>query len=376
MAKYPNICGLPGSNLDGGRRGRRVFCLTLLLWLPLLLAGCPPQVEYVFRQGLGQFEVIQTSRPIDEVLAGDELSAEVRQKLELVVTAREFARQQLGLRVGGSYALYHETSGNPVAWNVSAARRAALVPRSWSFPIIGSIDYLGYFSEADALAAAERLQTEGYDTYVYPVDAYSTLGYFPDPVHSSFLNRSDGSLVETVIHELAHNTVYAAGQSTFNESLATFIGRRGARLFFEQRGAAGAAQIERLRKIYEDQALITQWMLGFEQRLREYYARDVPAEAKIAGRDELFAAARTEFVEQVKPRLNWPDGYPQYENLPVNNAFVLLYRRYNLDLDVFEAAYQAVAGEFAGFLEMLRAATEQADPFAALRAAAAAAETP
>ena len=115
------------------------------------------------------------------------------------------------------------------------------------------------------------------------MDAYSTLGWLPDPVHSSFLNRSDGSLVETVIHELAHNTVYAAGRSTFNESLATYIGRYGVRAFYEQRGAEGRRMIETLEQQYADQELITDWMITTEASLRAYYARDASAGEKIAG---------------------------------------------------------------------------------------------
>lgn len=343
--------------------------IALLLALPAL-GGCSSRAHYIIRQGIGQIGMMVRSVPIDGVLAGGKLEAEKERKLRLVVAARDFAREQLGLRVGGSFSLYHETGGQPVAYNLSGARKDALTPKRWCFPIIGSIDYIGFFSRADADRAAARIEREGYDSYIYGVDAYSTLGWFPDPVQSKLLNRRDGSLVEIVIHELAHNTVYVDGNSTFNESLATFIGRLGARLFYEQRGEEGRQTVTALEEYYADQERITAWMTAFEAELREYYARDIPSEEKIAGREALFQAARDRFADEVRPQLNEPDRYDRWANLPTNNAFVLLNRRYNLDLGVFASVYERSGGDFAAFLDTLRAAAATGDPFACLREAA------
>jgi predicted aminopeptidase len=348
----------------GERRTAGMLALTGTLFM---LSGCSSTVQYVIRQGFGQFTVLWQSVPIDRVLASGKLDAEQQRKLELVVAARDFASRRLGLKVGRSFQRYHDTSGNPVAYNLSAARQDALVSKSWSFPIIGQIEYLGFFARDDAEEAAADLQKEGYDTYIYGVDAYSTLGWFPDPVHSAFLKRSDGSLVETVIHELAHNTVYANGQSTFNESLATYIGRLGARLFYEERGDAGRQTIDALEKSYADEERITAWMVQFEADLRAYYVSDIPSEEKVAGREALFEAARDRFVNEVKPTLNQPDRYAGWANLPTNNAFVLLHRRYHLDLDVFATIYEQNGHDFAALLDTLRAAAKTADPSAYLR---------
>jgi predicted aminopeptidase len=347
-------------------KSRVIFASALSLVLALL-SGCSPMGPYIFRQGVGQIGMMLSTEPIDDVLADGVLTPEQERKLRLIVETREFARGKLGLHVGGSFRLYHDTGGKPVAYNLSAARKDALVSKSWRFPLVGSIDYLGYFSRADADAAAARLERDGYDTYIYGVDAYSTLGWFSDPVQSSFLKRSEGDLVETVIHELAHNTVYASGQSTFNESLATYVGRRGARRFFEQRAAEGRATLAELEQSYADRELITTWMTATEATLREYYAQDIPSAEKIAGREAIFQAARDRFAGEVQPALKAPDRYRTWAKLPTNNAFVLLHRRYNLDLDVFAAADERSGGDFAKFLDVLRAAAKTSDPFAYLR---------
>ena len=342
----------------------------LILMMLILLCGCSSTVQYIIQQGIGQISMITSSRPIDQVLASGQLTAEQERKLRLVVAARDFAYQELGLQIGRSYSTYHDTSGEPIGYNLSACRQDQLTSKSWTFPIIGTIDYLGFFSEHDADQTAAELQDQGYDTVTYGVDAYSTLGWFPDPVHSTFLQRSDGSLVETVIHELAHNTIYVPGRSTFNESLATFIGRQGARLFFQQRGEEGLAIIESLEQNYDDNVHITDWMQALITSLKQHYALDVSSEEKIAGREAVFQTSREGFTNEVLPLLNDPDASAWWGNLPTNNAFVLLYQRYNLDLDVFATVYEQVSGDFAAFLDLLRAAAGAADPFTYLHESA------
>jgi predicted aminopeptidase len=331
------------------------------------LSGCSPTANYVLHQAAGQLQMMARCVPIEQVLASGQLNPEKNRKLMLVVEARNFARDRLHLRVGNSFTLYHETAGRPVAYNLSAARKDALVPRRWHFPLIGTLDYIGFFYRAEAEATARQLEREGYDTLIYPVDAYSTLGWFPDPVHSSFLDRSDGTLVETVIHELAHNTVYAPGQSTFNETLATFVGRQGARLFFNQRGDDGARILQELQRDYLDADRIADWMNQLLADLNRHYARNISTTQKIQGREAIFQAARDRFVREVQPNLFHPDRYAAYATIPTNNAYVLLHRRYHFELQLFDAAYHAVGEDFARFLEILKAAAAADDPFAWLR---------
>ncbi|MFH1747447.1 MAG: aminopeptidase [Planctomycetota bacterium] len=333
------------------------------------LTGCSSTVQYIIRQGIGQISMTVCSVEIDEVLARQMLDQEHERKLRLVVAARDFARTQLDLRVGSSFRYFHETNGEPVAYNLSASRRDELVPKYWRFPIVGSLAYIGFFARDDADAEAAKLQEQGYDTYIYGVDAYSTLGWFPDPVQSKLLDRSDGSLVDTVIHELAHNTVYSVYDSNYNESLAMYIGRKGARLFYEQQGTSGQEILAGLEAGYADQEIITTWMMPFETELRAHYAQNITSDDKIAGREAVFQAARERFINEVQPQLSNPPSYDWWGRIPTNNAFVLLHRRYNYDLDLFASAYEYVNGDFEAFIELLRAAANNEKPFDHLRAA-------
>jgi predicted aminopeptidase len=354
------------------RRSANRICVRPALTLAasvLLLTGCA-DFPYIVRQGMGEAEMLANTEPIDQVLADGKLAPEQDRKLRLVVEARDFAAEELGLDVGRSYHLYHEASGKPMAYNLSACPKDSLSPKQWSFPLIGTIDYLGYFAKADAEKAAADLQAQGYDTYIYGVDAYSTLGWLPDPVQSTFLNREDGNLVETVIHELAHNTIYTSGQSDFNESLATFIGRQGARLFFAPRGADGEAILAKLEAQDADDEIVTTWVQELTAELRAHYGSALTSDEKIAGREAIYQAARERFNAAVVPELRLPDRNGWWGRIPTNNAFVRLHQRYHVDLDAFAAAYAAKSGDFRAFLDAARTAAKAGDPFAAIQAAA------
>lgn len=338
------------------------FAGALLLLTPVFLAGCP-DLGYLLELAQGQAAVLDATVPIDDVLAGDTLTDSQRRKLRVIKDVRDYAAQSLALNVGDAYTLYYDSGNDPTAYNVSAARRDALVPRTWTFPLVGMIEYVGFFDREKAAEYGQRLEDAGWDVYIYGVDAYSTLGFLPDPVHSRFLNRSDGNIVETVIHELAHNTVYAPGQSVFNESLATFIGREGARRYLAALGDSGAAVAADLAIQYADEDLVQAWFADTTQRLRDYYNQDLPREELIAGRDAVFAAARDRFTEEVLPVLTQPERWAWRADLPTNNAYILLNGRYYRSLELFQQALDRVGGDFAAFRDVLRAAAASGAPW-------------
>jgi len=199
------------------------------------------------------------------------------------------------------------------------------------------------------------------------VEAFSSLGWLPDPVHSPMLEREDGALIEVVIHEMAHNTVYAPGHSAFNETLATFIGRTGARLFFESQGEAGREVSEDLHQRYYDQDLFNAWLRELAEDLNAYYAQPIAYDQKVAGREAVYQAARDRFVLEAQPAMNHPDRYSYWADVPTNNALVAMHLVYNLDLDLLEALYQQGGGDFAYLLGVLRAAAASSDPWVHLR---------
>jgi predicted aminopeptidase len=334
----------------------------------LLPAGCR-STQYVLRQAIGEIGVLVRSVPISQALETGGLTTEQARKLRLIVEARDFARDELGLSVGWSFTRFHDTTGRPLAFNLSATPKDSLQPYRWWFPVIGHIDYIGFFDRAEGEQVEADLKGQGYDTWLRRVDAFSSLGWLPDPVHSPMLERNDFSLVDTVIHELAHNTVYASGRSDFNESLATFIGRSGALLYYERR-KQDADAVERLRQRYADTDRINVWLAEFLSSLEEYYARDLTRAAKIAGREAVFQAARDRFTAQVSRALNDPERSRGWGRLSTNNAQIRQYRRYNRNLDLFAAVYDKVGRDFGAFLRTLRAAADSPDPWQRLRRAA------
>ncbi|MFO0839262.1 MAG: aminopeptidase [Phycisphaerae bacterium] len=327
-------------------------------------------MDYVLRQGAAQLDVLSKSVPIEQALASGDLTEAQRQKLGRIVAARDFARDELGLRVGRSFTLFHDTHGQPLSYNLSASKMDRLEPKRYWFPVIGWIDYIGYFDRADADSAEADLKSQGFDTYLRSVDAFSTLGYFPDPVHSPILERDELSLVETVIHELAHNTVYANGQSDFNESLATWIGRQGAIWYFQRKSPDVPDAETTLKQRYADEAQINDWLADAYQTLNTYYSGDASSDAKIAGREAVFVQIRERFKSQTLPRLALPSRYERWGDLPVNNALILLNRRYNFDLSIFDRLFAKRGEDFAAFLADLKAAADSSDPWAHLRGVA------
>ena len=339
------------------------------LSVPLLSAvvGCDG-FAYVGHVVQGQLRIVGNVEPIDDVLASGRLTAEQEEKLRLLVRARDWAAQHIGLRVGDSYTTFYDTSGDPLAWNLSAARRDRLEAKTWWFPFLGEVPYLAFFDHDYLERFEARLTAQGYDTLSYELDAYSTLGVFEDPVRSTMLRRGKLSLVETVIHELLHNTIWRTNHTVFNESLATFVGRRGAVEFLEQEFGPESGWAETARLYYADLDAVNAFLADLYQRLRDYYGQPLSSDELIAGREAIFAAARQRFTDEILPTLSYPDSFAGYAELPTNNAWVLAHHRYNLDLDVFAEVFEATGRDWSAALAVYRAAARAADdPFEYLR---------
>lgn len=348
-------------------RTRLYFVLLAGLTVGLGLAGCEG-LPYVLQLAEGQLQVQGHVEPIDDVLASGRLSEEDAAKLELMVAAREYAAGTLGLNVGRSYTTFYDTRGDPLAFNISAARRDALVPKTWTFPVVGEVPYLSFFDEAYLRDYEQQLKDAGYDTLTYELDAYSTLGFFDDPVRSTMLRRDVLSLSETIIHELLHNTIYRPNDTVFNESLATFVGRQGAVEFVRAQFGDNSGLPAIAVAFYADTDVVNAFLLDLYADLAAYYAQDLSAEQKVAGREAVYQAGRDRFVAAVQPTLNYPESFAGYANLPTNNAWMLAHYRYNLDLDVFADVYATTGSDWSAALDVYRAAAQGSDdPFTYLR---------
>jgi predicted aminopeptidase len=221
----------------------------------LLLSGCQSAAFYT-QATVGQSELLWHSRPIGEVLADPQTPEGIRERLTLVESVRQFAGEVLALPANRSYRRYVDIERDFVMWNVFAAAEFSVEPELFCYPIAGCVGYQGYFKKADAVAFANRLAVQGFEISVGPVAAYSTLGWFADPVVSSVLSYSDTDLAGLVFHELAHERVYIKDDTTFNESFATFVEREGTRRWLassgQQADIAGFEKIQLQRDIVVD----------------------------------------------------------------------------------------------------------------------------
>ena len=328
-----------------------------------LLTGCDGLV-YVLHAAEGQFGIQGATEPIDDVLASGRLSEEDEAKLRLLVRAREYAIETIGLNAGESYTTFYDSGGDPVVFSLSASPRDALDPVVWWFPIFGQQEHLMFFDEEYLRRVEQGLIDDGSDTFVYEVDAYSTVGIFRDPIRSPMLRRHTLSAVETIFHELLHNTIWRAGAPVFNESLATFVGRTAAVEFLLAEFGEDSGWGEVGAAYYGDSDAVNAFLLELYDELAAYYAGPLSAEEKIAGREVVYQAGRGRFVDEVLPTLNYPDAFGGYAELPTNNAWMRANYRYHLDLAVFDDVFAALGGDWPAVLEVFRSAARSAsDPF-------------
>lgn len=348
---------------------RPALRLLAIVGAALLLQGC-----YLLSQTKGQLAILWGRESIQERLDdGHALDPARRRSFELVLAARAFAIKELGLAESESYTTYYDTGGEPVAWNVSAAPKDSLQPITWSFPIVGTIPYLGFFEKRPALEELRRLAGLGYDALLLPVPAYSTLGWFDDPVFTSLLGDDEARIVETVIHELTHATVWIPGDVNLNENLATFVGEVGAREFFRARGGDEDPGLLQAARNREDSEVFNEAMNELREELARIYAASGPRARKLELKAAAVAGFRKRYRRELRPRLS-DDGYDWIldERIQLNNALILQFRRYHGDQPLLEGLFLRCGERLPAFVLALQEIAEADDPRAALEAAAAA----
>ena len=341
--------------------------LTLALGLAASAAACSP--VYVFKAAVAQVGILGNRRPLAEMVLDPATDAHTRGALTLVMEAREFARDQLELDVGGSYTSYSELESDTLALVLSAAHRDRLAPRTWWFPVVGHVPYRGFFSREDALAAQRELESQGFDTYLRPTAAFSTLGWFDDPLLSSVLEADHVEVVTTVLHELSHNHLFVPGQVTFNESFATFVGRVAAAEFFCTRPGGGPDTVwcRRARARWRDTLRFSAFLDGFVAELETLYADPaLPAAEKLERREAIFRQAQEQFRTEVAPALE-SLTFASFTGLPLNNATLLSRVRYYHRLHDFQALLES-SGGLREAVEAIRVGVpSHPDPYSLLR---------
>ena len=341
--------------------------LLALVVLALAYLAVAPTGRYLVRAAWAEGRILAERRSISEIVADRATKPAVAAKLRLVLAARAFAAESIGLRAKESFTKYTQLDRDTLVLVLSGAYPDRLQAYTWWFPIVGRVPYKGYFDFSAAKSAARDLSARGFDVYLRPSPAFSTLGWFNDPLLSTSLAADSLELANTVVHELTHNTFYAPGQAVFNESFANFVGARGSAWFFRTRGSPAAADEADAR--WSDEKLLASFWAALYHRVDsafKVHASD--SLARITARDTLYARARRALVDSLGPQFRTISPRA-LEHVRLDNAALLAHRIYDTDLDVFDEIWASEHGDLRHTVLRIidLAKSRPKNPFGALR---------
>ena len=325
--------------------------------------------RYLARAGWEEAKILWRRRGISEIVRDSSVADATRRKLQIVLDARAYARDALGLDVGQSFATFSQLERDTLVLVLSAAYRDRLQHHRWWFPIVGRVPYKGYFDFSEARAAERDFRLRGFDTYLRPASAFSTLGWLNDPLVSTTLRADTLSLANTVIHELTHNSFFARGQAEFNESFANFVGARGSAEFYRSRGHARAA-LEAEARWSDEKLLARFWkrLHGDMDSVFKAHPGDSASHRRLVLRDSVYRSAREELVFRIGPQLR--TVAPRYvERVRLDNAALMSRRIYLTDLDLFDSVFMRERRDVRRTLDRVieLAKSDKAAPYEAVR---------
>jgi predicted aminopeptidase len=323
-------------------------------------------VRYVARAAVEEALILARRRAIAGVVADPRTDPATRGKLELVLAARAFAADSLHLAARKTYTTYSRIGRDTLVLVLTASRSDTLQEITWWYPVVGRVPYRGFFSRARAVAEARRLDGRGLDTYLRVSNAFSTLGWFNDPLLSTIVREDSTDLAATVIHEILHNTVWVPGHVAFNESLAEFVGYRGAEAFFRSRGDVRHATFAAAR--WRDEIRLQRFYDALAQRLERLYGSGLAGAAVRERREAIFHAAQEEMAGSLGGTLETIDGR-YLARRPLNNAVVIAQRLYATGLDTFDRMLAERGGNLVRTIRDVRSRVARGgDPWTSLGA--------
>ncbi len=326
---------------------RVVALCALTLVLAAANTGCAKLGYYTQAIG-GQLEILSKRQPIETLLEDPKTDAQLRSQLAAVLAMRAFASNDLALPDNKSYRTYVDLKRQYAVWNVFAAPELSLTPLQWCFVVVGCINYRGYFSPAGADKFADKLRQQGYDVYVGGVTAYSTLGWFRDPVLNTMLRNSETDVAALIFHELAHQRVYLRDDTVFNESFAVTVEREGVKRWLARSGSQEQFQRYLVRKQRHEQ--FVDLVMRFRQRLIELYATTKPEAEKRRIKANLFTELRADYV-RLKQSWNEYEGYDEWFARDLNNAHLVPLGLYHEYVPAFHALLTQHNGDLQAFYQ-------------------------
>ncbi|MDR0457398.1 MAG: aminopeptidase [Treponema sp.] len=323
-----------------------LIAAVLLLAACVMLSGC-----YTLKQGSIMLGYLSRAVPLESLpktaAGGNETEIAETEKIlrfvELIGDIRRFAMEELGLKISKNYTRYVQIDRDYLAAVVSASAADSFTRYEWRYPVVGSMPYKGFFNVEDARRERAKLEKKGLDVWIRGVDAFSTLGWFRDPLYSYMRDYSPDRLAELIIHESLHATVFLKGQAQFNEELAEFVGSEGARLYTESRFGIDSDEYQTMIAAGEDYRRYTAFIRELIAELQVLYKSEKEQDEKLREKERIIGAAKERFDAEYESRFSGAH-YRGFSDLPVNNAYLDLYRLYSAE-DAYIADLYRESGE-------------------------------
>ncbi|MCL2809122.1 MAG: aminopeptidase [Treponema sp.] len=315
----------------------------LIILFCTVLPGC-----YTLTQGMTMLGYLNQAIPLEQV--DDE------EFVKLVLDIRRFASEELGLAMSKNYTNYVELDRNYLAAVVSASARDSFRRHEWNYPIVGRLPYKGFFNVEDARKEREKLEKKDLDVWIRGVDAFSTLGWFKDPLFSYMRNYTPSRLADLIIHEQVHATVFLKGQVQFNEELATFIGGEGSRIFIKNRYGEDSKEYQDMFTSDTNSQNYIAFIQELIAELNVMYTSNISREEKLLEKDRIINNAKERFAAEYE-NLFTNDNYRFFIDLPINNAYLELFRLYHAADNFYADLYERSGSDLPTFIAAAKSIT-------------------
>jgi len=322
----------------------RKFIFLSIFILVISSSGCSG-INYIFHAARGQYRILSESVPLKEAVEYDTFDQRQKALILLVPEIKKFASEELGLVAVDAYESVYVGSEISPLYMISVAPEDKLTLRTWWFPIVGSMPYLTFFDRESANKKAIEYREKNFDVFFGVVTAYSTLGWFDDPIPRSMLEEDEAGFVETLIHEMTHPTIYFKGQGEFNESIASIIGKTGALKFLRAKYGENHPSTIKAHNVLQDQRIYSEFMSDLIGQLEKNYSSGLDREKKLLYKKNIFSESKNQFSHIAEKLLT--DRFVWFKDIELNNAVILTIGLYNRNFTVLEKLLEKEGSETA-----------------------------